>query len=100
MSVAKFKRRPSGLEYVDNAFILQKDIMMLTSGGIIMRYHKSKIFFSIILVLALFIGIGYAYLSTKLQIGGTTKVLKPSFANDSWSTIISNVKVAILVIIK
>ena len=57
-----------------------------------MRYHKSKIFFSIILVLALFIGIGYAYLSTKLQIGGTTKVLKPSFANDSWSTIISNVK--------
>ena len=57
-----------------------------------MRYHKSKIYFSIILVLALFIGIGYAYLSTKLQIGGTTKVLKPSFANDSWSTIISNVK--------
>ena len=58
-----------------------------------MRYHKSKIFFSIILVLALFIGIGYAYLSTKLQIGGTTKVLgKPSFATDSWSTIISNVK--------
>ena len=31
MSVAKFKRRPSGLEYVDNAFVLQKDIMMLTS---------------------------------------------------------------------
>lgn len=31
MSVAKFKRRPSGLEYVDNAFELQKDIMMLTS---------------------------------------------------------------------
>ena len=91
-SGAKFKRRPSGLEYVDNAFVLQKDIMMLTSGGIIMRYHKSKIFFSIILVLALFIGIGYAYLSTKLQIGGATKVLKPSFANDSWSTIISNVK--------
>ena len=31
MSVAKFKRKPSGLEYVDNAFELQKDIMMLTS---------------------------------------------------------------------
>lgn len=31
MSVAKFKRRPSGLEDVDNSFELWKDIMMLTS---------------------------------------------------------------------
>ena len=31
MSVPKFKRRPSGLDYVDNAFELQKDIMNLAS---------------------------------------------------------------------
>ena len=31
MSVPKFKRKPSGLEYVDNAFELQKDIMNLAS---------------------------------------------------------------------
>ena len=31
MSVSKFKRRPSGLDYVDNAFELQKDIMNLAS---------------------------------------------------------------------
>ncbi len=31
MSVAKFKRRPSGLDYVDNAFELQKEIMTLAS---------------------------------------------------------------------
>lgn len=31
MSVPKFKRRPSGLDYVDNAFNLQKDIMNLAS---------------------------------------------------------------------
>ena len=29
MSVPKFKRRPSGLDYVDNAFELQKDVMTL-----------------------------------------------------------------------
>ena len=61
-----------------------------------MRYHKSKIFFSIILVLALFIGIGYAYLSTKLQIGGTTKVLKPSFA----MLIIRNIFMLMILILK
>ena len=27
MSIPKFKRKPSGLDYVDNAFELQKDIM-------------------------------------------------------------------------
>jgi len=26
MSIPKFKRKPSGLDYVDNAFELQKDI--------------------------------------------------------------------------
>lgn len=31
MSVPRFKRRPSGLDYVDNAFELQKDIMNLAS---------------------------------------------------------------------
>lgn len=31
MSVPKFKRRPSGLDYVDNAFELQKNIMNLAS---------------------------------------------------------------------
>ena len=31
MSVPKFKRRPSGLDYVDNAFELQKEIMTLAS---------------------------------------------------------------------
>ena len=31
MSVPKFKRRESGLEYVDNAFELQKEIMTLAS---------------------------------------------------------------------
>jgi len=31
MSVPKFKRRPSGLDYVDNAFELQKDVMTLAS---------------------------------------------------------------------
>lgn len=31
MSVPKFKRRPRGLDYVDNAFELQKDIMNLAS---------------------------------------------------------------------
>ncbi len=31
MSVPKFKRRPSGLDYVDNAFELQKEIMTLVS---------------------------------------------------------------------
>ena len=31
MAVPKFKRRPSGLDYVDNAFELQKDIMNLAS---------------------------------------------------------------------
>ena len=31
MSVSKFKRRESGLEYVDNAFELQKEIMTLAS---------------------------------------------------------------------
>ena len=31
MTVQKFKRRPSGLDYVDNAFELQKDIMNLAS---------------------------------------------------------------------
>ena len=31
MTVPKFKRRPSGLDYVDNAFELQKDIMNLAS---------------------------------------------------------------------
>ena len=31
MSVPKFKRRPSVLDYVDNAFELQKDIMNLAS---------------------------------------------------------------------
>ena len=31
MSVPKFKRRPSGLDYVDNAFELQKEIMNLAS---------------------------------------------------------------------
>ena len=30
MTVPKFKRRPSGLDYVDNAFELQKDIMNIT----------------------------------------------------------------------
>ena len=29
MSIPKFKRKPSGLDYVDNAFELQKDIMNL-----------------------------------------------------------------------
>lgn len=31
MSVPRFKRRPSGLDYVDNAFELQKEIMNLAS---------------------------------------------------------------------
>ena len=31
MSIPKFKRKPSGLDYVDNAFELQKDIMNLAS---------------------------------------------------------------------
>lgn len=31
MSVPRFKRRPSGLDYVDNAFELQKEIMTLAS---------------------------------------------------------------------
>ena len=31
MSVPKFKRKPSGLDYVDNAFELQKEIMNLAS---------------------------------------------------------------------
>lgn len=31
MSVPKFKRRPSGLDYVDNAFELQKEVMTLAS---------------------------------------------------------------------
>ena len=31
MAVAKWKRRPSGLDYVDNAFVLQRDIMNLAS---------------------------------------------------------------------
>ena len=31
MRVPKFKRKPSGLEYVDNAFELQKEIMTLAS---------------------------------------------------------------------
>lgn len=31
MSVPKVKRRPSGLDYVDNAFNIQKDIMNLAS---------------------------------------------------------------------
>ena len=31
MSVLRFKRRPSGLDYVDNAFELQKEIMTLSS---------------------------------------------------------------------
>ena len=31
MSVPRFKRRPSGLDYVDNAFEIQKDIMNLAS---------------------------------------------------------------------
>lgn len=31
MSVPKFKRRPSGLDYVDNAFELQKEILTLAS---------------------------------------------------------------------
>ena len=31
MSVPRFKRRESGMEYVDNAFNLQKDIMNLAS---------------------------------------------------------------------
>ena len=32
MSIPKFKRKPSGLDYVDNAFELQKDIMNLASN--------------------------------------------------------------------
>ena len=31
MSIPKWKRRPSGLEYVDNAFELQREIMNLAS---------------------------------------------------------------------
>ena len=31
MSIPKFNRKPSGLDYVDNAFELQKDIMNLAS---------------------------------------------------------------------
>ena len=31
MSIPKFKRKQSGLDYVDNAFELQKDIMNLAS---------------------------------------------------------------------
>ena len=31
MSVSKFKLRPSGLDYVDNSFELQKEIMNLAS---------------------------------------------------------------------
>lgn len=31
MSIPKFKRKPSGLDYVDNAFEIQKDIMNLAS---------------------------------------------------------------------
>ena len=31
ISIPKFKRKPSGLDYVDNAFEIQKDIMNLTS---------------------------------------------------------------------
>lgn len=31
MSIPKFKRKPSGRDYVDNAFELQKDIMNLAS---------------------------------------------------------------------
>ncbi len=31
MSIPKFKRKPSGLDYVDNAFELQKEIMTLAS---------------------------------------------------------------------
>ena len=31
MSVPKFKRLPSGLDYVDNAYELQKEVMILAS---------------------------------------------------------------------
>ncbi len=31
MSIPKFKRKPSGLDYVDNALELQKEIMNLAS---------------------------------------------------------------------
>lgn len=57
---------------------------------------KRKLYFVIIFFIAISLGIGYAYLSTTLQIGGTTKVLKVatpvSFTTDSWDTIISAVK--------
>ena len=31
MSIPKFKRKPSGLDYVDNAFEIQNEIMNLAS---------------------------------------------------------------------
>ena len=59
------------------------------------RYHKKSIrkkYLIFLFFLVITMGVGYAYLSTSLKIGGTTKVLKPSFATDSWSVIVSNVK--------
>ena len=59
------------------------------------RYHKKiirKKYLIFLFFLVITMGVGYAYLSTSLKIGGTTKVLKPSFATDSWSVIVSNVK--------
>lgn len=59
------------------------------------RYHRKssrKKYFVLLFFIAITMGVGYAYLSSTLQIGGTTKVLKPTFANDSWQRIISNVK--------
>ena len=40
MSIPKFKRKPSGLDYVDNAFELQKDIMNLASNK--KKFDKNK----------------------------------------------------------
>lgn len=54
--------------------------------------RKNILILLVLLFLFLMIGIGYSVLTSTLSMNGETRVLKPTFSSDSWSTIIKNVR--------
>ena len=57
------------------------------------KAHKRKIVFFSLIILFVFLGIGYANLSTFLKVDGTIQLSQAvPFSVDSWSTIVSNIQ--------